>query len=71
MNNNEEFGLLFATPSFLEGAARSLDLGDTITEYNSSRTPSEADFLGLRSDWRAVGEDFDAVLSAYTGKERE
>ncbi len=67
---SENFGLLFATPTFLEGVARSLDLGDTFTDYNTSRSPSEADFLGLRSDWRAVGEDFDSVLSDYSGGEQ-
>ena len=69
---SENFGLLFATPTFLEGAARSLDLGDTFTNYNTSRSESEADFLGIRSDWRAVGEDLDSVLSGYaTGEQGE
>ena len=60
---NENFGLLFATPSFLEGFARVLDLGDTFTEYNTSPDAAEADFLALRSDWRAIGEYFDTALA--------
>lgn len=68
---SENFGLLFATPTFLEGAARSLDLGDTFTNYNTSRSDSEADFLAIRSDWRAVGEDFDSVLSDYAVDKQE
>lgn len=62
---NESFGLLFATPSYLEGFARVLDLGDTFTDYNTSPDAAEADFLALRSDWRAVGEDFDTALAQY------
>jgi hypothetical protein len=62
---SETFGLIFATPNFLEGMARSFDIGDTFTDYNKSRTSSEADFLAIRSDWRAVGEDFDNVLAEY------
>ena len=67
----ENFGLLFAAPNFLEGMARSLDLADTFTEYNTSRSPSEADFRGIRSDWRAVGEDFDYVISEYSTNKEE
>jgi len=52
---------LFAQPSFLEGAARILDFGDTLTEYNVSVTPQQADYYALLSDWRAVG---DAITSA-------
>ena len=68
---NENFGLLFATPSLLEGMARTLDLGGTFTSYNTARSAAEADFLALRSDWRAVGEDFDTVLAEYEPLEYE
>ena len=67
----ESFGLLFATPTFLEGVARTLDLGDPFTDYNTSRNADEADFFALRSDWRAIGEDFDAVISDYAADEQE
>lgn len=62
---NENFGLLFAMPSFLEGVARALDIAGTFTQYNTSDNPREADFLALRSDWRAVGDDFYTVLDEY------
>ena len=55
---NRLFGLLFARPSFVEGVARSIDLGGTLQEYNSSLTEEQADFLALRADWWTVGEDF-------------
>ena len=48
---------LFAVPSALEGAARILDIGNTITEYNDLPTPEAADALATYMDWRAVGLD--------------
>jgi len=54
---NPYFGFLFARPSFLEGAARALDLGGTLQEYNSSPSPEHADALALGADWRVVGAD--------------
>ncbi len=68
---NENFGLLYATPSFLEGFARVLDIGDTFTTYNTFADAREADFLALRSDWRAIGEDFDNALAEYEDDEQE
>jgi hypothetical protein len=68
---NENFGLLYATPSFLEGFARVLDIGDTFTTYNTFADAREADFLALRSDWRAIGEDFDNALVEYEDEEQE
>jgi len=66
---NENFGLLFATPSFLEGFARVLDLGGTLTQYNTTSDPREADYLALRSDWRAIGDDFYTALGEYEADE--
>ena len=68
---NENFGLLYATPSFLEGFARALDIGNTFTQYNTSENAREADFLALRSDWRAIGEDFENALAEYEDSEYE
>ena len=68
---NENFGLLFATPSFLEGMARVLDIGGTFTQYNTFTDAREADFFALRSDWRAIGEDFDTVLAEFEPLEYE
>lgn len=48
---------LFANPSFLEGLARTIDLGATLDEYNSSITPEQADFLALKNDWEVIGKD--------------
>jgi hypothetical protein len=48
---------LFSRPSFFEGCARVLDLGDTLTEYNTALTPEQADAIALYLDWLAVGDD--------------
>jgi hypothetical protein len=53
---------LFARPSFCEGMGRIMDFGDTLTEYNTSASSSEADFHALLSDWCAVGDDMRVVL---------
>ncbi len=54
---------LFATPSWLTGAARSLDVAGQFDEYNDSKTVQDADARALFSDWRAVGESIlDAVV---------
>lgn len=55
-------GRLFATPSFLSGFARALDLGATFTEYNTDNTPEVADYWSLWSDWHSVGDD---LIYAY------
>ena len=51
-------------PSFWEGVARIFDFGDVLSQYNPGRTPAERDYLALRSDWEAVGED----LATEAGK---
>ncbi len=56
---------LTADPSLLEGAARMLDFGDTLTVFNESPTPELADFYALRMDWRAVGRDLARALRGY------
>lgn len=48
---------LFARPSFLDGMARSLDLGGTLQEYNRSRTAIDADETAMLIDWKALAED--------------
>jgi len=54
---------LFARPSFVEGMARLLDFGGSLSEFNSSLTPEQADCLALRMDWRLIGQDFQEAVS--------
>lgn len=62
---NDECGLLFAEPSLLEGLARSIDIGDTLTEYNRSESGQAADRRALRSDWEAVGHDMRNAMEEF------
>ncbi len=48
---------LTAQPSFLEGVARLFDFAGTLSVYNESRSPDEADIRALRADWKALGDD--------------
>lgn len=60
-----ESDFLFARPSFFEGVARVIDLGNTLNEYNSSKTPAEADARALKADWDCVGKSIrDAMKGA-------
>lgn len=54
---------LFATPTWTEGVGRLLDFGDTLTQFNESDSPEQADYQALAMDWRAVGDD---ILGAIT-----
>ena len=56
---------LFATPSFSRGMASVLDLGATLTRYNISDSPEEADAKAIASDWGMVGQDIRFAISAY------
>lgn len=55
MNNYSDF--LFAKPSFIEGLSRVLDIGSTLTEYNTSLNGAQADMRAVSADWKAVGDD--------------
>lgn len=62
---------LFVRPSFFEGIARVLDIGNTLFEYNQSFTPEQADSCAFWCDWRAIGEDYAAILRMRHHQEKE
>lgn len=65
---------LFSQPSFLEGLARNLDLGSTLSEYNESISGEQADAIAIRNDWTAIGLDILKAaneISTQTVEERE
>lgn len=64
-------GLLYANPSFTEGMARILDFGDTLTEYNYSRSAEEADANAIRSDWRAIADDLERSIAEIREQQNE
>lgn len=57
---------LFARASLWFGIARTLDLAAQFDDYNISLNPEQADYLALRSDMNAVGQDFWAALDDTT-----
>lgn len=65
MNRHYVFGKLFAEPSFIEGMARTLDIGNTLKKYNESATERDADIEAMKNDWRAVGDDLRAAISIH------
>lgn len=62
---------LFATPSFLSGMSRVLDMGAAFDEYNESPTPEYADSVAILNDFRAVGADLIAAAEAEEGRENQ
>lgn len=56
---------LFAEPSFIGGLSSVLDIGNTLTVYNDSKSPSEADMRAIRSDWVVVGEDLRHAMEQW------
>ncbi|HEV8588167.1 MAG TPA: hypothetical protein VGQ72_04785 [Pyrinomonadaceae bacterium] len=48
---------LFASSSWLSGAARTLDLAATFDDYNMSLNPAQADWLALNADALATYKD--------------
>lgn len=52
-------------PSWLSGAARSLDLAGQFDEYNDSQTTEAADARALFCDWRIVGESLVDAMRTF------
>ena len=63
-----ETDFLVARPSFFEGIARVMDLGNTLSVYNTSSTTSAADERALRNDFRMVGQDIMAAAKILTNE---
>lgn len=52
---------LIAPPSFIEGAARIVDFGGSLNEYNVALNGSQADSIALQADITALRRDLAAV----------
>jgi len=63
--NKARSDFLFATPTFIYGAARVLDLYGVFDAYNSSSTDYEADYKALWSDWSIVGQDICSAMKQF------
>jgi len=68
---SEFTSFLFARSSFLEGFGRVLDLGATMTIYNSSPTAELADARALLADRLALAADSDAVWNEQDVESQE
>lgn len=55
-------GFLYARPSFIEGVARIFDFSGSLNTYNTSSTPSAADYRAIYRDWEIVGQDLDGAI---------
>ena len=55
---------LYIQPSFSNGFARALDFFGTLTSYNKSETPAQADSYALFNDWVAIGNDMEIAYKA-------
>jgi hypothetical protein len=62
--------MLFARPSFFEGAARAFDLGNTLSEYNRSETEELADRRALFADWRLIGDEIRQAMEVFAGVQK-
>lgn len=65
MSENFHSDFLFATPSFAEGMGRLVDFGNTLTEYNRTRSSAEADQRAITQDWLAVGDDIRGAIAEF------
>jgi len=59
---------LFSKPSFIEGLARNLDIGSTLSEYNESITGEQADAIAIRNDWGAIGLDIINTIDEFESR---
>jgi hypothetical protein len=69
-----ETEFLFAKPSALSGAARTLDLWALFDSYNSSIDGKQADAIAMYLDWNVAGSDlWDAYeqMTEEIGLEKE
>jgi hypothetical protein len=57
-----ESDFLFKMPSFLDGAARSIDLFGSFDDYNGSEAPAEADVKAFYHDMQALRKDANEAM---------
>lgn len=63
--NKVRSDFLFATTTFISGAARVLDLYGVYDRYNASPTEYEADYKAVLSDWGTVGQDIFSATKQF------
>lgn len=66
-----ESDYLYARPSFIEGAARMVDVSGSLNTYNYSRNGAEADARAICQDWSAIGHDVYVALEQVRLESRD
>ena len=56
---------LFATPSWYEGVGRLMDFANSLSAYNRTSTPEDADARATTQDWLAVGDRLRSALAKF------
>jgi hypothetical protein len=56
---------LMERPSFIEGMARAVDIGDSMTNYNYSPNGDQADHAGIWADWELIAGDLRVAAQRY------
>ena len=62
---------LFAHSSIWVGLGRIIDMGDTLTEFNSSTSGAQADRIALEQDWLAVGRELRQAMRRFSEANKE
>lgn len=62
---DNDFGLLYARPSFLAGFISILDWTGILNIYNDSPDAATADAVAIRSDWDFVGRDIRSAIHEF------
>lgn len=65
----DEGAFLFARLSFLRGAAMLFDARGSLSTYNESPTPADADRRATRADWAAVAADLRSAFDLFHAQE--
>lgn len=69
--NESRTDFLYATPTFLSGAATVFAVSGFSHRYNRSSTEFEADSRAIYSDWSLVGQDIGTSTSSLVKKALE
>lgn len=59
---------MIVVPSFLTGIASAIDFTASLPRINISDSDLQADISALKSDWKAVGSDFQFALDEWNNQ---
>lgn len=56
---------LFSTPTILSGAGTVINLAGDFYNFNTSKSPQEADCLAIKNDFGVIGQDIKKAVSEF------